>query len=158
MRKSSNSALERSTFTVVSVVLAMLVTTSATGIVGAQRAFEEASSGQGVARTQGGARVTFSSLKDWDLKGENLSPRGHEAGFTYDHPDEVEADIRARLDSITRGGTIPVDAMSAEQRDGLKKLQDYERSVAIKNYDLQQRIIDPVEERILKYLYPRGVK
>lgn len=42
------------------------------------------------ARTQGGARVTFSSLKDWNLKGENLSPRGHnplyfplKPGFRY---------------------------------------------------------------------------
>lgn len=41
-------------------------------------------------RTQGGARVTFSSLKDWNLKGENLSPRGHnplyfplKPGFRY---------------------------------------------------------------------------
>jgi uncharacterized membrane protein YkoI len=41
-------------------------------------------------RTQGGARVTFSSLKDWNLKGENMSPRGHnplyfplKPGFRY---------------------------------------------------------------------------
>ena len=49
-------------------------------------------------RTQGGARVTFTSLKDWNLKGENLSPRGSnplyfplKPGFRYimeykDHP------------------------------------------------------------------------
>jgi peptidase YpeB-like protein len=49
-------------------------------------------------RTQGGARVTFTSLKDWNLKGENLSARGHnplyfplKPGFRYimeypDHP------------------------------------------------------------------------
>jgi Predicted membrane protein len=49
-------------------------------------------------RTQGGARVQFSSLKDWNVKGENLSPRGHnplyfplKPGFRYimeypDHP------------------------------------------------------------------------
>jgi hypothetical protein len=49
-------------------------------------------------RTQGGARVTFSSLKDWNVKAENLGPRGHnnlyfplEPGFKYvleypDHP------------------------------------------------------------------------
>jgi len=42
------------------------------------------------ARTQAGARVTFSSLKDWNLKAENLSPRGRsplyfplEPGFKY---------------------------------------------------------------------------
>ena len=49
-------------------------------------------------RTQGGARVRFSSASDWNLKGENLSARGSnplyfplEAGFRYimvypDHP------------------------------------------------------------------------
>jgi hypothetical protein len=41
-------------------------------------------------RTQAGARVTFSSLKDWNLKAENLSPTGRsplyfplEPGFRY---------------------------------------------------------------------------
>ena len=50
-------------------------------------------------RTQGGARTTFSLLKDWNLKGENLSPRRHnplyfplKPGFKFimerpDHPD-----------------------------------------------------------------------
>jgi hypothetical protein len=49
-------------------------------------------------RTQGGARITFTSFKDWNLKAENLSPRGHNPlyipltpGFRYimeypDHP------------------------------------------------------------------------
>ncbi len=49
-------------------------------------------------RTQGGARVVFSSFKDWNLKAENLSPTGHnplyyplKPGFKYimenpDHP------------------------------------------------------------------------
>jgi Peptidase propeptide and YPEB domain len=49
-------------------------------------------------RTRGGAQVKFTSLKDWNLKAENLSPRGRnpyyfplEPGFRYimeraDHP------------------------------------------------------------------------
>lgn len=49
-------------------------------------------------RTQAGARVTFSTFKDWNVKPENLSPRGHnplyfplKPGFRYilerpDHP------------------------------------------------------------------------
>jgi hypothetical protein len=53
---------------------------------------------EGPKRTQAGARVNFSSLKDWNLKGENLSPRGHNSlyfpfkpGFKFimeypDHP------------------------------------------------------------------------
>ena len=58
----------------------------------AQRSWESSK------RTQAGARVTFSSLKDWGLKGENLGPRGHnkyyfplKPGFKFimeypDHP------------------------------------------------------------------------
>jgi hypothetical protein len=61
-----------------------------------QRTWEKG--GEGSKRTQGGARVTFSSFKDWELKGENLSPRGHnpyyfplKPGFKFimeypDHP------------------------------------------------------------------------
>jgi hypothetical protein len=49
-------------------------------------------------RTQGGAKVKFTSLKDWNLKGDNLAPKGRnpyyfplEPGFRYimekpDHP------------------------------------------------------------------------
>src|SRR3990170_528692 len=76
---------QRSRF-VVSTLLAILATTVATDTTTAQKTFEE----QGPKRTQGGARVTFSSLKDWNLKGENLSPRGHnplyfplKPGFRY---------------------------------------------------------------------------
>ncbi len=77
----------------VSASVAILAATVATHSATAQR---EAQGSGG--RTQGGARVTFSSLEDWNLKGENLSARGHnplyfplEPGFRYilekpDHP------------------------------------------------------------------------
>ena len=52
-----------------------------------------------------------------------------EAGFDYNHPDEVETDIRERLDAITGGKTVPVEQMSPEQQAALKKLQEYERRV-----------------------------
>jgi len=54
--------------------------------------------GESSKRTQAGARVSFSSLKDWRLKGENLNARGHnpyyfplKPGFKFimeypDHP------------------------------------------------------------------------
>jgi hypothetical protein len=79
-------------------------------------------------------------------------------GFDYNHPDEVEADIRDRLYAITGGGTIPVEAMSPEQRAALRELQDYERRVAVANLKLQEEIFDPVEERIEKELFAREVK
>lgn len=81
-----------------------------------------------------------------------------EAGFEYDHPDEVEPDVRARLEALTAGGTIPVEQMSPAQLEDLKKLQDFERRVANKNFELAQSIFDPVEERIEAELYARDVK
>lgn len=81
-----------------------------------------------------------------------------EAGFDYDHPDEVEADIRRRLDALTAGGTIPVDAMSPAQLKALKELQDYERRVAVKDSELAVSIFDPVEESIQEEMYARPVK
>jgi len=80
------------------------------------------------------------------------------AGFNYNHPDEVETDIRERLAALTGGGRKPVDEMTAEQLDALKKLQDYERLVAVKNFELSEKIFEPVEEQIEKELYPRKVK
>jgi hypothetical protein len=80
------------------------------------------------------------------------------AGFDYNHPDEVEPDIRERLAAITNGGTIPVEKMSPEQRAALKKLQDYERRVAAKNFKLQEEVIDPVEAKIEKELFAREIK
>jgi hypothetical protein len=81
-----------------------------------------------------------------------------DAGYSYAHPDEVEPDIRTRLAAITKNGTIPVEKMTAEQLEALKQLQDYERRVAVLNFDLQDRVFDPVEERIQRSLYPREVK
>jgi hypothetical protein len=80
------------------------------------------------------------------------------AGFEYNHPDEVEPDIRERLAALTNGGTIPVEKMSPEQRDALKKLQEYELRVAVKNFELQQEVFDPVEEKILEELFARKPK
>ena len=81
-----------------------------------------------------------------------------EAGFAYAHPDEIEVDVRGRLGAITEGRTVPVETLSAERLDALRKLQDYERRVAMINFTLAEEIFDPVEERIQKELFARDVK
>lgn len=80
------------------------------------------------------------------------------AGFKYNHPDEVEPDIRERLAALTSGGTILVEKMSPEQRAALKELQDYERRVAAMNFKLQREVIEPVEEKILEEMFARKPK
>jgi len=77
------------------------------------------------------------------------------AGFDYAHPDDVEHDVRRRLAALTNGGTIPLDKMTPAQRVGLKALQDYERRVSVKNFELQEDVIDPVKERIEQELFSR---
>jgi hypothetical protein len=80
------------------------------------------------------------------------------SGFAYDHPDDVEVDIRQRLNALTEGRTVPVSALSPDRLAGLAELQDYERRVAMKNFELAEEIFDPVEERIQKELFARDVK
>jgi len=82
----------------------------------------------------------------------------NKAGFKYNHPDEVEPDIRQRLDALTNAGTILVEQMSAEQRAALKGLQEYERRVAAKSFELQREVIEPVEEKILEEMFARKPK
>ena len=81
-----------------------------------------------------------------------------EAGFDYNHPDEVEADIMRRFYAITGGETVPLENMSTEQRFALKKLQTHERRAAIISFRLAEEIFDPVEEQIEKEMYAREVK
>jgi hypothetical protein len=80
------------------------------------------------------------------------------AGYQYNHPDEVEPDIRERLAAITGGGTIPVEKMSPEQQAQLKALRAYELKVAKVSFELQTTIIDPAEEKVQKELFSREVK
>lgn len=81
-----------------------------------------------------------------------------EAGFDYNHPDEVEPDIRNRLAALTKDGTIPVEGMSPDQRAALEKLKAYELRVAKIAFELQEKIFDPVEAEIEKEMYARKVQ
>ena len=79
-------------------------------------------------------------------------------GFDYAHPDDVAPDLRKRLDALTQGQSIPTEKMSPEQMKALKALQDYERRVSNKHYDLLDNLFDPVEEQIAKEMFARPVK
>jgi hypothetical protein len=71
---------------------------------------------EGSKRTQAGARITFSSLKDWGLKGKNLGPRGHnpyyfplKPGFKFilEYPDHPWGLLR--IEVIVLDKTEPFD-------------------------------------------------
>jgi hypothetical protein len=91
------------------------------------------------------------ALREWAAK-------MRDAGFDYNHPDDVEPDIAQRLYAITGGGTIPVAKLSPEQLAALNKLQELERRVAVISFELQEEIFEPVEEKIEKELFAEKVE
>jgi hypothetical protein len=80
------------------------------------------------------------------------------AGFDYNHPDEVEPDIKARLAALTSNGTIPIAKLTATQQAELRNLQDLERRVALLTFKLQDDLLGPVEEQIQQELFSRKVQ
>lgn len=89
---------------------------------------------------------------------KKISAAFHEAGFDYNHPDEVEPDIRRRLYKITGGGTVPIEKLSPEARAALTELQAYERAVAALTFELESQVFDPVEDKVERGLYARKPK
>jgi hypothetical protein len=75
----------------------------------------------------------------------------HEAGFDYNHPEEIEPDIKSRLDAITRGE--PLEALPADAQAALTELQGDERAVAVVALGCEEHIIEPIEEQILREMY-----
>jgi hypothetical protein len=80
------------------------------------------------------------------------------SGFDYNHPDEIESDLRNRLSAVTEGGKLEVSRMSPDHKAALRKLQDLERVLAVKSFKLQEEVLDPVEERIQQELFSRKVQ
>ncbi|HEY4688623.1 MAG TPA: hypothetical protein VIK33_04875 [Anaerolineae bacterium] len=74
-----------------------------------------------------------------------------EAGFSYNHPNEVEADIKSRLDAITGGA--PLDALSPDAQAALTELQGEERAIAVAATECESEIIEPVYTQIERELY-----
>ena len=80
------------------------------------------------------------------------------AGFDYNHPDDIEPDLRSKLAAITDDGKLLATKMSPDQKAALRKLQDFERAVSAKSFKMQEEVLAPVEERIQKELFSRKVQ
>src|SRR5574341_503269 len=74
-----------------------------------------------------------------------------EAGFSYNNPNEIEADIKSRLDALTKGA--PIEALSPDARDALAQLQGEERAVAVVATQCEADLIEPVAVQIERELY-----
>jgi len=74
-----------------------------------------------------------------------------EEGFNYNHPNEIEPDIKNRLDVITGGA--PLEALSADARAALTELQGEERAIAAVATACEEDILEPVQVQIERELY-----
>lgn len=79
-----------------------------------------------------------------------------EAGFDYNHPEQIEDDIKKRLHDITRGA--PVETLPPDAQAALTELQGEERAVAVVHVECEESIIEPVAEQILRELYAGTVQ
>jgi hypothetical protein len=72
-------------------------------------------------------------------------------GFNYNHPGEIEPDIKNRLFAITKGA--PPEALSSDARTALTELQGEERTIAKVATACEEDIVEPVYEQIERELY-----
>ncbi|MBI5566033.1 MAG: hypothetical protein HY870_14150 [Chloroflexi bacterium] len=79
-----------------------------------------------------------------------------DAGFNYSNPNDVEPDIRKRLYDITQGA--PPEALSSDARSALAELQGEERAVAVVAENCTIRIIEPIEDQVMRELYAAPVR
>ncbi|MBZ0170931.1 MAG: hypothetical protein K8E66_00985, partial [Phycisphaerales bacterium] len=79
------------------------------------------------------------------------------AGLDVDNPDLLEADVRERLDAITGGASIPLERFSPEQLEALEELKTYEIRLATTSFRLEEKLLDPIEEKVEKELFARRV-
>jgi hypothetical protein len=79
-------------------------------------------------------------------------------GFDYNHPDNVEPDIRTRLAALTNSGSLLPEDISSEQWAERKELQDLERRVTAKIFKSQEELLATVEERIQQGLFSQKVQ
>jgi hypothetical protein len=72
-------------------------------------------------------------------------------GFTYAHPDDVETDLKQRLDALTAGADPAT--LTGPAADALAELQGEELAVAAVATTCEEDIVDPVVEEVETELY-----
>lgn len=78
------------------------------------------------------------------------------AGFEYAHPNDPEQDIKQRLDIITNAA--PLESLPDDDRAALTELQGEERAIAAADYKCRVKLVEPVEDKILRELYSGAVQ
>jgi len=69
-----------------------------------------------------------------------------EAGYSYDGPDEIDADLSARLDAIT--ASEDPSALSAAAQAALTQLQGEERAIAAADHACELRFVADIKTQV----------
>jgi hypothetical protein len=72
-------------------------------------------------------------------------------GFTYAHPDDVETDLKQRLDALTAGADPAT--LTGPAADALAELQGEELAVAAAATTCEEDVVEPVVEEVETELY-----
>jgi hypothetical protein len=72
-------------------------------------------------------------------------------GFTYAHPDDVETDLKQRLDALTAGADPAM--LTDPAADALAELQGEELAVAAAATTCEEDVVEPVVEEVETELY-----
>jgi hypothetical protein len=79
--------------------------------------------------------------------------RNANATFEYRTPDEVEEDLQTQFDAIV--GSDDPESLDEVRAADLAELQDYERNVARASFRCEERLIEPVKEKVEKEVFGR---
>ena len=63
----------------------------------------------------------------------------------------MEPDLKNRVAEITGG--LPLEALSADALTALQELQAFERALGVVALDCEERILEPVEDRVERELF-----
>lgn len=74
-----------------------------------------------------------------------------DAGYEYDHPDDIDDDLSEQLDALLNGADPAT--LAGPTADALTELQGYERAVAVVANDCEDTQIRPVEDQIESEIY-----
>ncbi len=85
---------------------------------------------------------------------EKWSSCMRDAGFDYEHPDEIEDELREQLAAITEGADPA--SLTGSSKDALTELQGEERVKALADRDCEERFVDDVEIEVERNLFGRN--
>ena len=85
---------------------------------------------------------------------EKWSSCMRDAGYDYEHPDDIEDELRQQLATVTEGADPA--SLTGTQKAALTELQGEERAKRLADRDCETRFVDDVEKQVEEDLFGRN--